>query len=78
MDAALAKLPSDVSADCVAMLRRIFSIPPAARPTLADIMAVRGAGGGRGCWSRGGGAAVVETCEASAQQCAAVLRAAFD
>jgi serine/threonine-protein kinase SRK2 len=39
VDAALAKLPSDVSADCVALLRRIFSIPPAARPTLADIMA---------------------------------------
>ena len=39
VDAALAKLPGDVSADCCALLRRIFSIPPAARPCLADIMA---------------------------------------
>lgn len=50
VDAALTKLPSDVSADCVALLRRIFSIPPAARPTLADIMAV--GGGGEGLWWR--------------------------
>ena len=48
VDAALTKLPSDVSADCVALLRRIFSIPPAARPTLADIMAVGGGGEGEG------------------------------
>ena len=39
VEAALSKLPRDVSPDCVALLRRIFSIAPATRPALADIMA---------------------------------------
>lgn len=38
VESALSKLPRDISADCVALLRRIFSIPPAGRPALADIM----------------------------------------
>ncbi|KAL4432868.1 hypothetical protein ABPG77_008194 [Micractinium sp. CCAP 211/92] len=38
VEAALAKLPRDVSAGCVSLLRRIFSIPPPVRPSLNDIM----------------------------------------
>lgn len=34
VEAALGKLPSDVSPDCVALLRRIFAIEPAQRPSL--------------------------------------------
>ena len=37
--AALAKLPPDTSPDCVAMLRRILTLDPPARPCLLDIMA---------------------------------------
>ncbi|PSC72848.1 sulfur stress regulator [Micractinium conductrix] len=39
VEAALGKLPSDVSPDCVALLRRIFAIEPAQRPSLTDLMA---------------------------------------
>lgn len=38
VEAALGKLPRDVSAGCVALLRRIFCIAPPARPSLNDIM----------------------------------------
>jgi hypothetical protein len=38
VEAALGKLPRDVSPECVALLRRILCIPPAGRPTLSDIM----------------------------------------
>lgn len=39
VDSAISKLPRDVSPECVSLLRRIFSIAPAGRPALADIMA---------------------------------------
>lgn len=56
VEAALGKLPRDVSAGCVALLRRIFCIAPPARPSLNDIMVdawwVGGRGGGPGASPR--------------------------
>ena len=56
VEAALSKLPRDVSPDCVALLRRIFSIAPATRPALADIMADPWCAAGWRCVCRAGAA----------------------